>query len=172
MDTFMLRVYRSQKVHWTFGWPEPSLFLKVMFLLCHLRLISIAGLGFRFKFRYGFLHYAGFSMGSDSDSDPLIEMYVIGTEICPWDRDTSLKWVRYPFGKGIRMWVPDHGLCHCWTWIWIRTRTQIPVVCRYYGKGIWIWVSGNIFCVILCSCRDWNPSPNLSPNPSSMKISH
>ena len=24
-----------------------------------------------------------FSIGSDSDSDPLIEMYVIGTEICP-----------------------------------------------------------------------------------------
>ena len=26
-----------------------------------------------------------FSTGSDSDSDPLIEMYGIGTEICPWD---------------------------------------------------------------------------------------
>ena len=24
-----------------------------------------------------------FFIGSDSDSDPLIEMYVIGTEICP-----------------------------------------------------------------------------------------
>ena len=35
-----------------------------------------------------------FSTGSDSDSDPLIEMYVIGTEICPWDRDPSLKWVQ------------------------------------------------------------------------------
>ena len=28
-----------------------------------------------------------FSTGSDSDSDPLIEMYGIGTEICPWDGD-------------------------------------------------------------------------------------
>ena len=35
-----------------------------------------------------------FSTGSDSDSDPLIEMYVIGMEICPWDRDPSLKWVQ------------------------------------------------------------------------------
>ena len=24
-----------------------------------------------------------FHIGSDSDSDPLIEMYVVGTEICP-----------------------------------------------------------------------------------------
>ena len=40
-------------------------------------LISIAGLGFRL--RHIFLYYADFSIGSD----PLIEMYVIGTEICP-----------------------------------------------------------------------------------------
>ena len=33
--------------------------------------------------------------------DPLIEIYVIGMEICPWHRDPSLKWVQYPFGKGI-----------------------------------------------------------------------
>ena len=33
-------------------------------------------------------------IGSDSDSDPLIEMYVVGTEICPWDRDLYLKWVQ------------------------------------------------------------------------------
>ena len=26
-----------------------------------------------------------FPTGSDSDSDPLIQMYGIGTEICPWD---------------------------------------------------------------------------------------
>ena len=31
-----------------------------------------------------------FSIGSDSDSDPLIEMSVIGMEICNWDRDPSL----------------------------------------------------------------------------------
>ena len=31
-----------------------------------------------------------FSIGSDSNSDPLIEMYVIGTEICLWDRDLCL----------------------------------------------------------------------------------
>ena len=40
-----------------------------------------------------------FSIGSDSGSDPLIEMYVIETEICPWESDLSLKWVQYPFGK-------------------------------------------------------------------------
>ena len=32
-----------------------------------------------------------FTIGSDSDSDPLTEMYVIGTEICLWDGDLSLK---------------------------------------------------------------------------------
>ena len=42
-----------------------------------------------------------FSIGSDLDSDLLIEMYVIGMEICPWDRDLSQEWVQYPFGKGI-----------------------------------------------------------------------
>ena len=35
-----------------------------------------------------------FPTGSDLDSDPLTEMHVIGTEICPWDRDPSLKWVQ------------------------------------------------------------------------------
>ena len=35
-----------------------------------------------------------FSTGSDSESDPLIEMFVTGTEICPWDRDSSLKLVQ------------------------------------------------------------------------------
>ena len=35
-----------------------------------------------------------FHIGSDSDSDPLIEIYVVGTEICPWDRDLFLKWVQ------------------------------------------------------------------------------
>ena len=35
-----------------------------------------------------------FSTGLDSDSDPLTERYVIGIEICPWDRDPSLKWVQ------------------------------------------------------------------------------
>ena len=48
-----------------------------------LSLISIAGLGFGFELKQGFLYYAHFSIGSDSDSDPLIEMYVLGTEICP-----------------------------------------------------------------------------------------
>ena len=28
-----------------------------------------------------------FYIGLDSDSDPLIEMYVVGTEICSWDGD-------------------------------------------------------------------------------------
>ena len=35
-----------------------------------------------------------FSIGSDSDSDPLIEMYVIGMEICHWNRDPSLNMTR------------------------------------------------------------------------------
>ena len=38
-----------------------------------------------------------FSIGSDSDSDPMIEMYVIGT------RDLCLNWVQCPFWKGIRI---------------------------------------------------------------------
>ena len=41
-----------------------------------------------------------FSIGSDSDSDPLVEMHVIETEICPWgESNLSLKWVQYPFGN-------------------------------------------------------------------------
>ena len=43
---------------------------------------------------FGFLYYADFSIRSDLDSNPLIQMYVIGTEICPWDGDLSLKWVQ------------------------------------------------------------------------------
>ena len=79
-----------------------------------------------------------FSIGSDSD--PLIEMFVIGMEIYPWDRDPFLKWVQYPFRKGI----------------WIR-----------------VWVSGNMFCTILCSHRVWNPSLNPNLNPSlAVEISH
>ena len=35
-----------------------------------------------------------FHIGSDPDSDPLIEMYGVGTEICPQDRYLSLKWVQ------------------------------------------------------------------------------
>ena len=41
-----------------------------------------------------FLYYAGLSIGLDLDSDPLIEMYVIGTEVSPWDGDPFLKWVQ------------------------------------------------------------------------------
>ena len=68
-----------------------------------------------------------FSICSYSDSDPLIEIYVVGMEICPWNRDLSLKWVQNPFRKGIQIQVR---------------------------------VSGNMFCIILCSHRVWNPSPN------------
>ena len=32
-----------------------------------------------------------FSIGLDSDSDPLIEMCIIGTDNCPWDGYPSLK---------------------------------------------------------------------------------
>ena len=62
---------------------------------------------------------------------------------------------------------------HCWTRIQIRTQIQIPVLFRYYGKRIWIWicVSGNMFCMILCSHRGWNPSPNLNPSPA-VEMSH
>ena len=35
-----------------------------------------------------------FHIGSDPDSDPLIEMYGIGMDICPRDRYLSLKWVQ------------------------------------------------------------------------------
>ena len=62
---------------------------------------------------------------------------------------------------------------HCRTQIRIRIWTQIPVPCRYYGKGIWGGVSGNVFCIILCSYRVWNPnpSPNLNPSPA-VEMSH
>ena len=40
-----------------------------------------------------------FSLGMDLDSDPLIEMYLTGAEICPWYRDPSLQWAQYPLGK-------------------------------------------------------------------------
>ena len=35
-----------------------------------------------------------FHIGSDPDSDALIEMYGIGMDICPRDRYLSLKWVQ------------------------------------------------------------------------------
>ena len=35
-----------------------------------------------------------FHIGSDPDSDPLIEVHGIGTDICPWDGHLSLKWVQ------------------------------------------------------------------------------
>ena len=35
-----------------------------------------------------------FALVSDSDSEPLIELYVIGMEICSWDGDPSLTWVQ------------------------------------------------------------------------------
>ena len=35
-----------------------------------------------------------FHIGSDPDSDPTIEVYGIGTDICPWDGYLSLKWVQ------------------------------------------------------------------------------
>ena len=35
-----------------------------------------------------------FHIGSDPDSDPPIEVYGIGTDICPWDGYLSLKWVQ------------------------------------------------------------------------------
>ena len=54
-------------------------------------LISTNGDGYGFP--NGFLYYAGFSTGTETDSNPLIQMYGIGMEICPWDRDPSLKWV-------------------------------------------------------------------------------
>ena len=57
---------------------------------------------------------------------------------------------------------------HCRTQIWIWTRTQIPLLCRYCGKGIQIriWVNGNMSCIILCSHWVWNPNLSLNLNPS------
>ena len=63
-------------------------------LMMILWLISTNKDRFRFRLRFGFLYYADISTGSDSDSDPLIQMYGIGIEICPWDGDLSLKWVQ------------------------------------------------------------------------------
>ena len=63
--------------------PPPLLQCQYISISILLWLISIAGLGFGFRLRHGFLYYAGISISSGSDSDPLIEMYVIGTEICP-----------------------------------------------------------------------------------------
>ena len=104
-------------------------------------LISIAGLGFRFGLGHRFLYYAGF-----------FHWFRFRLWSCDWnvcnrdgdlslDWDRSLKWVQYPFGKGIQ---------------------------------IWILVSGNMFCIILCSHRVWNPSLNLNRGPSpnlAMEIS-
>ena len=45
-----------------------------------------------------------FFIGSGSDSDPMIEMYVMGTEICPWDRDLSLKM------GAVHIWERDPNL--------------------------------------------------------------
>ena len=64
---------------------------------------------------------------------------------------------------------------HRWTRIPIQTQTQIPVQCWYYGKGIkiWIWVSGNMFCIILCGHRVWNRNLSLNRNPSlAVEISY
>ena len=73
------------------------------------------------------------SIGSDSDSDPQIE-------ICNRDGDLSLKWVQYPFGEGIQILVE---------------------------------VSGNMFCLILCSHGVWSPSPSPSMNLSpAMEINN
>ena len=56
---------------------------------------------------------------------------------------------------------------HCQIRTRIPTRTRIPVLYKYYGKGIRIWIRTNVksLCIVLCSHRVWNPSPcpNLSP---------
>ena len=56
--------------------------------------------------------YRIFSIGSDSDSDPLIEMYVIGVEICPWDRVSGNMFCKYyvAIGSGIRVRI------RVWQW--------------------------------------------------------
>ena len=59
-----------------------------MFSFVSLGLIFTNGDGFGFGLGFGFLYYADFSNGLDSNSDPLIQMYGIGTEICPCDDNT------------------------------------------------------------------------------------
>ena len=48
---------------------------------------------------------------------------------------------------------------HCRIRIW--TRTRIPILYKYYEKGIQIWirVRGNMCYIILRTHRDWNLSP-------------
>ena len=79
-----------------------------------------------------------FSIGSDSDSDPLIEMYGIGTYLSLGRRS-----------------VPKMGTVT----IWERDPNPNPSTSL---------CSGNMSCISLCSHRVWNLSlsPNLNPSPS------
>ena len=54
---------------------------------------------------------------------------------------------------------------HCRILTRIPARTRIPVLCKYYGKGIRVWIRTNMksFCTVLCSHRVWSPNPNPSP---------
>ena len=84
-----------------------------------------------------------FSTGLDSDTDPLIEVYVTGTEICPWDGDPFLKCVQKRLGKG--------------------SKSESESASVQWKK----------FCIVQCNNRVWNPSPNSSPNPTPLvEISH
>ena len=49
-----------------------------------------------------------FSTHSDSDSNPLIKMYGIGMEICPWDGDLSLGWRSVPKMGTVSIWETIH----------------------------------------------------------------
>ena len=49
----------------------------------------------------------GFSIGSDSDSDPLIRMYVLRTEICPLNRYSS------HLGKGSKSESVQYNTTQC-----------------------------------------------------------
>ena len=47
----------------------------------------------------------------------------------------------------------------------IPTLTRIPVLYKYYGKGIRVWIRTNVksFCTLLCNHMVWNPSPSPIP---------
>ena len=72
--------------------------------------------------------------------DPLIEMYVLEMEICPWNRDLPQKWVQYPFGKGIQIWIRVSGdtsrtVLLCSHRVWSSSPNLQAVEISHYNEG-------------------------------------
>ena len=76
-------------------------------------------------------------------------------------------------GEGV--WVSVINDLHCRIRTGIPTWTRIPVLYKYYGKRIrvWIWTNVKSFCTVVCNHRVWNPSlsPNLNPS-AAVEINH